>query len=259
MVPTIAGLPTCCSASTIIPSQVSNMSTVEAASKSLKLNYKHIYLRPDYYRDLQLGNISPKKCKWKSSNSKIVTVNKKGTIYTKKTGKVTITCTYKNKTYKCPITVVDDLKLSDFDYDTTASDYNAVANNSIECASIIQKDQGFVLLLDYGDHISNNMRNITIGSSYKDIEKKFGEFDDYANKHENKDGWEIFTDKNKINDDEYYMSIIDEASYIWIYQNVIEYDGIKYDIYKTFYFDKNDTLLGSANLITIYDFWGSDD
>ena len=235
------------SALSVIPSDVSQMAQVQAAS--LKLNYKELYLRPDYYRELKLGKISPKKCKWKSSNKNVVSVADNGEIYTEKTGKAVIFCIYKNKTYKCKVTVVDDLKLSDFEYDTTAKDYTSDyhSKNAIEDAAIIvdMYDPYSHISEDYGDLISYNMRGVSSGASNKEIEKKFGEYDEYFDANENPDMYNMFTSVRFKN----YASQFDDISYLWSYNNKLNCGGYPFKVYKTFYIDSNDKVLGSVCFI----------
>lgn len=231
------------SALSVIPTQVSEMNQVEAAS--LKLNSTKLNLRPDYYRTLKLGKVSAKKCTWKSSNKKVVTVNKNGKIYTKKKGKAVISCTYKNKTYKCTVNVVDDLKLKDFDYDTTAKDYTTSEyniTNAVQAAAFGYTKAKQTECWDYGEYISNNLRGLSIGASTSAIEKKYGECDLYCDKNTEVEEWLNVT--SGFNGD--YVKFMENTSYVWEYNNVIKYDGVDYFMMKMFYFDENDTLIGSV-------------
>lgn len=81
-----------------------NVSTVEAAQ--VKLNNKKITLRKGKTKRLKLKNASGK-IKWKSNKQSVATVSKKGLVKAKKTGKATITATYRNKKYKCVVTVIN--------------------------------------------------------------------------------------------------------------------------------------------------------
>lgn len=70
----------------------------------VKLNKKSITLPIGASFQLKVKG-TKKKVKWKSSNKRVVTVNKKGLVKAKKTGKVTIKAKVGKKTYKCKVTV----------------------------------------------------------------------------------------------------------------------------------------------------------
>ena len=84
--------------------------TVQAAAKKVHLKKTKITLTTGKTYTLKLldkkgKTISAAKVKWKSANTKIATVSKKGKITAKKKGKVIITATYKGKKYTCTVTV----------------------------------------------------------------------------------------------------------------------------------------------------------
>lgn len=98
-----------------------SVSTVEAAT--VKLSKKTLTLKKGKTKKLTLKNASGK-IKWKSSKKSVATVSSKGVVTAKKAGKTTVSAVYKNKTYKCTVTVTDSSK------QTTASVY-WVPNGSV--------------------------------------------------------------------------------------------------------------------------------
>jgi hypothetical protein len=88
---------------------------VEAAT--LKISKAKATMEIDSTLKLKLGTVEASSISWKSSNVKIVSVTKTGTIRAKKEGSVTITANYKSKKYTCDVTVVDSNK------DVTEKDY----------------------------------------------------------------------------------------------------------------------------------------
>ena len=84
--------------------------TAEAASKNpltVSVNAKKLAVKKSAQLKVKYGkkNVT-KKAKYKTSSKKIATVSKYGKIVAKKTGKVTITVKYKNKTRKVKLTIV---------------------------------------------------------------------------------------------------------------------------------------------------------
>ena len=88
--------------------------TIVAEAATVKLDYKNFVLRPGWYIENKLKGAKASKVTWKSSNKKVATVNKKGKITGVKKGKATIIATYKKKSYKCTIKIVDDIGRDDF-------------------------------------------------------------------------------------------------------------------------------------------------
>ena len=82
--------------------------TTTATTTKLKLNAKVVDFYVGGIYNLELGSISPKRVKWKSSNTRIATVNKKGKVTARRVGTCTVTGKYKNKTYRCKIRVYTD-------------------------------------------------------------------------------------------------------------------------------------------------------
>ncbi len=81
---------------------------IEAAT--LKLSKAKATMEVDSTLKLKLGSINASKISWKSSNTKVASVSKTGTITAKKEGFVKISATYKSKKYTCAVTVVDSNK-----------------------------------------------------------------------------------------------------------------------------------------------------
>lgn len=83
--------------------------TSTGAKENIKLNQKSITIIAGKSRNLKLNGISNKKKKgvsWKSSDNKVVAVNKTGKITAKKKGYVTVTASFKGKKYKCKVSVL---------------------------------------------------------------------------------------------------------------------------------------------------------
>lgn len=97
-----------------------NPMTTEAASKTKKpyLNKKSVILTiTDKNKapsvQLKIKNVSDKvakKATWKSSNTKIATVNKSGKVIAKKKGNATITVKVNSTKLTCKVTIVDNRK-----------------------------------------------------------------------------------------------------------------------------------------------------
>lgn len=77
--------------------------TAKAAPK-IKLSKTNIKIAQGDSATIKLNNASSKSVKWSSSNKSVATVNK-GKIKGIAPGKATITAKYKNKSYKCKVTV----------------------------------------------------------------------------------------------------------------------------------------------------------
>lgn len=79
--------------------------TIKFSKKNtIKLTKKSLTLKPGQSKAIRLKGAKAEKVRWKSSNKRVATVSK-GKIKAKKAGKVTITATYKNKKYKCKVTI----------------------------------------------------------------------------------------------------------------------------------------------------------
>lgn len=77
---------------------------IYAKNNQPQLNHSTITICRYHHATLKLSNTSGT-VKWKTSNKNIVTVSKKGTITGVMAGKATVTANYKDKNYKCQVTV----------------------------------------------------------------------------------------------------------------------------------------------------------
>lgn len=97
--------------------------TAIAGLSTLKLNSSRITLKPGKSYTLKVNGtkLAPA---WKSSNSKVVTVNKKGRITAKKAGTAKITATLGGKKFVCTVTV----KKASASSNKTVQNYTKVKN-----------------------------------------------------------------------------------------------------------------------------------
>ena len=72
--------------------------------KTIHLSAKSLTLHPGQVKTIKLKNAVAKNVKWSTSNKNVATVSK-GRIKAKKAGTATITAKYKNRKYKCRLTV----------------------------------------------------------------------------------------------------------------------------------------------------------
>lgn len=77
----------------------------DSEAASLSLNRKKLTLRPGKSYTLKIRGSKSKKVKWKSANKKIATVNRYGKVTARRTGKVKVKATVKNKKLICLVTV----------------------------------------------------------------------------------------------------------------------------------------------------------
>ena len=77
----------------------------DAGSKTLNLTTDSYTLSQGKTLQLKINGVKAKKVKWKSSNKKVATVSKNGTVKAVKSGKATISGKYKGITFKTNITV----------------------------------------------------------------------------------------------------------------------------------------------------------
>lgn len=82
----------------------------DSEAASLSLNRKKLTLRPGKSYTLKIRGHRGKKVTWKSTNKKIATVNQKGKVTAKKTGKVKVTAKVKNKKLVCSVTIKNKKK-----------------------------------------------------------------------------------------------------------------------------------------------------
>lgn len=86
-----------------------SMSTVAFAS--VKISRKNITIAINASRWLHVDG-TKKKVTWKSTNTKVVTVRKTGSIVGKKAGKATVVAKVGGKNYKCAVTVLSDKQIA---------------------------------------------------------------------------------------------------------------------------------------------------
>lgn len=89
---------------TCAPQTFQTGSILTANAAQIHLSAKKISLPKGKTKKLKLKNASGK-IKWSSSKKSIATVSAKGLVKAKKAGKTVITATYRNKKYKCSVTV----------------------------------------------------------------------------------------------------------------------------------------------------------
>ncbi|MDE7299999.1 MAG: Ig-like domain-containing protein [Lachnospiraceae bacterium] len=89
---------------------VSLFSPVSAEAAVLKMNKAKAILEVDATLKLKLGSLEGTESKWSSSDKKVASVSKTGTVTAKSEGTATITATYDSKKYTCKVTVVDSNK-----------------------------------------------------------------------------------------------------------------------------------------------------
>ena len=167
------------SAVEVIP-QLNDTIVVEAVT--VKLDYKNFVLRPGWYIENKLKGAKASKVTWKSSNKKVATVNKKGKITGVKKGKATIIATYKKKSYKCTIKIVDDIGRDDFLSQTKNGDKFSLVDTNESSEWIEELGESCVYdngkfyydVLNWTDeagayYMAPYLRGIDIGSTYKAV------------------------------------------------------------------------------------------
>ena len=80
----------------------------DAGSKTLNLTTDSYTLSQGKTLHLKINGVKAKKVKWKSSNKKVATVSKNGTVKAVKSGNATISGKYKGITFKTKITVKEN-------------------------------------------------------------------------------------------------------------------------------------------------------
>lgn len=91
-----------------IPAVEIPMQTVTTESKTIKLSDKNLELMPGEWYELEVENAGSKKVTWKTSNKKVVTVNKKGKLHAVgDAGKsCTVTAVVGKKSLKCKVKII---------------------------------------------------------------------------------------------------------------------------------------------------------
>lgn len=225
------------SAVEVIP-QLNDTIVVEAAT--VKLDYKNFVLRPGWYIENKLKGAKASKVTWKSSNKKVATVNKKGKITGVKKGKATIIATYKKKSYKCTIKIVDDIGRDDFLSQTKNGDKFSLVDTNEDSEWI--EDLGESCVYDNGKfyydvlnwtdeagayYMAPYLRGIDIGSTYKAVTNAYG---DCFSIEYVKEG-DVFS--------VYYAN----AKHTPVYCVNANYTDGKFQFNRCFYFDENNKVV----------------
>lgn len=167
----------------VLTSVTNNLCTLYAKD-TLNLNYKKMTMYINEKRKLSI-NSNALLIKWTTSNSKVATVSRYGTVKAKKTGKAVITATIKNKKYKCTVKVMKKSKINSKLYDINAWVVEDVWNNGfcdikwyIECGTDscgrpMDLDESLDLLDDaLSSRASYNSFILSLnGKKYKKIKK----------------------------------------------------------------------------------------
>lgn len=214
--------------------------TIVAEAATVKLDYKNFVLRPGWYIENKLKGAKASKVTWKSSNKKVATVNKKGKITGVKKGKATIIATYKKKSYKCTIKIVDDIGRDDFLSQTKDGDKFSLVDTNESSEWIEELGESCVYdngkfyydVLNWTDeagayYMAPYLRGIDIGSTYKAVTNAYG---DCFSIEYVKDG-DVFSD--------FYAN----AKHTPVYCVNANYTDGKFQFNRCFYFDENDKVV----------------
>ena len=225
------------SAVEVIP-QLNDTIVVEAAT--VKLNYKNFVLRPGWYIENKLKGAKASKVTWKSSNKKVATVNKKGKITGVKKGKATIIATYKKKSYKCTIKIVDDIGRDDFLSQTKNGDKFSLVDTNESSEWIEELGESCVYdngkfyydVLNWTDeagayYMAPYLRGIDIGSTYKAVTNAYG------------DCFSI----EYVKDGDVFSGFYANAKHTPVYCVNANYTDGKFQFNRCFYFDENDKVV----------------
>ena len=225
------------SAVEVIP-QLNDTIVVEAAT--VKLDYKNFVLRPGWYIENKLKGAKASKVTWKSSNKKVATVNKKGKITGVKKGKATIIATYKKKSYKCTIKIVDDIGRDDFLSQTKNGDKFSLVDTNEDSEWI--EDLGESCVYDNGKfyydalnwtdeagayYMAPYLRGIDIGSTYKAVTNAYG------------DCFSI----EYVKDGDVFSVFYANAKHTPVYCVNANYTDGKFQFNRCFYFDENNKVV----------------
>lgn len=219
-------------------SAVKDPITVEAAT--VKLDYKNFVLRPGWYIENKLKGAKASKVTWKSSNKKVATVNKKGKITGVKKGKATIIATYKKKSYKCTIKIVDDIGRDDFLSQTKNGDkFSLVDTNEdsewieeLEESCVYDNGKFYYDVLNWTDeagayYMAPYLRGIDIGSTYKAVTNAYG------------DCFSI----EYVKDGDVLSGYYANAKHTPVYCVNANYTDGKFQFNRCFYFDENNKVV----------------
>ena len=214
--------------------------TIVAEAATVKLDYKNFVLRPGWYIENKLKGAKASKVTWKSSNKKVATVNKKGKITGVKKGKATIIATYKKKSYKCTIKIVDDIGRDDFLSQTKDGDkFSLVDTNEgsewieeLEESCDYDNEKFYYNALNWTDeagayYMAPYLRGIDIGSTYKAVTNAYG------------DCFSI----EYVKDGDVFSGFYANAKHTPVYCVNANYTDGKFQFNRCFYFDENDKVV----------------
>lgn len=135
---------------------ISNQS--DAGSTTLNLTSDSYTLSQGKTLQLKINGVKAKKVKWKSSNKKIATVSKNGTVKAVKSGKATISGKYNGITFKTNITV-----------QPSGKEYNLLLAEDKNLAIYLKKvEDGFIYL----NFKNKSKKDIRFWGDYLDINGK---------------------------------------------------------------------------------------
>lgn len=134
--------------------------TLSLASGKVKLSKKNVILMKGKTCKIKLKSAKSKKVRWKSSNRKIVTVNKKGLIKARRKGRCLVIAKYRGKKYVCKVTVKKDKKITKTPKPETSSSPIS-PSASPQCSSVPDQVAGsntIELVIDTFDQKTKNIK-----------------------------------------------------------------------------------------------------
>lgn len=137
-----------------------------------KLKHTKLTMYHNYGKWLDVLN-TDSDVKWKSSNKKIVTVNKVGYLKAKKIGKATITAKVDGKTLKCKVTVKREpvnFHIDLYGYDTRSNTFNLTITNRAKNKLRIYSSGAYSLDKDYKRY--DRKLKLTRSRKYIDVKGK---------------------------------------------------------------------------------------
>ena len=135
---------------------ISNQS--DAGSTTLNLTSDSYTLSQGKTLQLKINGVKAKKVKWKSSNKKVATVSKNGTVKAVKSGKATISGKYKGITFKTNITV-----------QPSGKEYNMLLAEDKNLAIYLKRVEDGFIYLNFKNKSNKDLR---FWDSYIDINGK---------------------------------------------------------------------------------------
>lgn len=130
----------------------------DAGSTTLNLTTDSYTLSQGKTLQLKINGVKAKKVKWKSSNKKVATVSKNGTVKAVKSGKATISGKYKGITFKTNITV-----------QPSGKEYNLLLAEDKNLAIYLKRVEDGFIYLNFKNKSNKDLR---FWDSYIDINGK---------------------------------------------------------------------------------------